>query len=482
MTWISYLIVIFRDPGSAIEHFQPKEKEWRRWCKKCQSYKPERSHHSKQMGRCILKMDHYCVWTCNCIGFKNFPHFLRLLGWVEYTTTYTFYYLVNRAYHIYYDEDGHSVSIQKSEILMTVILIPLDFFLMLSVFMMLLRNCSNLISGKTTIEQWEEDRLTSQFRHGIIQRKIKPILEQYLLTTSATIRPRIDSIEDVIFPYDMTYWENLTDALGPSYTWVLPWGGPKGDGLRFRKNHWTHPDIGFGLPWPLDHQDEDPPSNYRADPDFKIKPRHLFTRLISNPSNLNSAQNGDHLDSTFTSNNSYRNYRSRTRSGSIDSEGGIQLIHINGNDNTNGNQNLTSVPFIDNRRPEDEFWRPEIWQSYDGENLSDFGVDDSSVTEVNIYESPVQQEFFHNLNYTNNNRSDSLSPISINSISNPNSRPNSTDGSEDDVPLGLLLQRYDNTPRKFLKTSLNASKQRLISQIGDDIPIGLVINRNHYHT
>jgi hypothetical protein len=33
-----------------------------RWCKKCGEWKPERAHHCSVSGRCVLRMDHYCLW------------------------------------------------------------------------------------------------------------------------------------------------------------------------------------------------------------------------------------------------------------------------------------------------------------------------------------------------------------------------------------------------------------------------------------
>ena len=29
--------------------------------------------------RCILKMDHHCPWTINCVSHRTFPHFIRFL-------------------------------------------------------------------------------------------------------------------------------------------------------------------------------------------------------------------------------------------------------------------------------------------------------------------------------------------------------------------------------------------------------------------
>lgn len=34
-----------------------------KWCSECQHWKPDRSHHSSDLGRCVRKMDHFCPWV-----------------------------------------------------------------------------------------------------------------------------------------------------------------------------------------------------------------------------------------------------------------------------------------------------------------------------------------------------------------------------------------------------------------------------------
>lgn len=33
-----------------------------KWCSHCANWKPDRTHHCSDAGRCILKMDHFCPW------------------------------------------------------------------------------------------------------------------------------------------------------------------------------------------------------------------------------------------------------------------------------------------------------------------------------------------------------------------------------------------------------------------------------------
>jgi len=54
------------------------ENEWT-ICRKCDIYRPPRSHHCKVCGRCVKKMDHHCPWINNCVGEKNQKYFIRFL-------------------------------------------------------------------------------------------------------------------------------------------------------------------------------------------------------------------------------------------------------------------------------------------------------------------------------------------------------------------------------------------------------------------
>jgi hypothetical protein len=34
-----------------------------KWCSDCCNWKPDRAHHSSEIGRCVIRMDHYCPWV-----------------------------------------------------------------------------------------------------------------------------------------------------------------------------------------------------------------------------------------------------------------------------------------------------------------------------------------------------------------------------------------------------------------------------------
>lgn len=65
------------------------------YCKFCRMPRPERAHHCRITGCCVLRMDHFCPWINNCVGFRNYKFFILLILYtslltvVELTTTMT---------------------------------------------------------------------------------------------------------------------------------------------------------------------------------------------------------------------------------------------------------------------------------------------------------------------------------------------------------------------------------------------------------
>ena len=45
-------------------------------CKKCNNERPPRAHHCQQCQRCVLAMDHHCIWLNTCVGQRNYRYFL----------------------------------------------------------------------------------------------------------------------------------------------------------------------------------------------------------------------------------------------------------------------------------------------------------------------------------------------------------------------------------------------------------------------
>jgi palmitoyltransferase len=50
-----------------------------RFCDHCNAYKPDRTHHCSEVGRCVKRMDHFCPWVGGIISENNMKFFLQFL-------------------------------------------------------------------------------------------------------------------------------------------------------------------------------------------------------------------------------------------------------------------------------------------------------------------------------------------------------------------------------------------------------------------
>ncbi|CAD7927468.1 unnamed protein product [Amoebophrya sp. A120] len=63
--------------GTAHHCLETKGDGDKRYCKWCEVYKPDRAHHCRICGECVLRMDHHCPWLGNCVGFYNHKYFIN---------------------------------------------------------------------------------------------------------------------------------------------------------------------------------------------------------------------------------------------------------------------------------------------------------------------------------------------------------------------------------------------------------------------
>jgi palmitoyltransferase len=59
------------------------------WCDKCHNWKPDRTHHCKELGRCVRRMDHYCPWAGGIIAESTHKFFMQFVAYAALYTTFT---------------------------------------------------------------------------------------------------------------------------------------------------------------------------------------------------------------------------------------------------------------------------------------------------------------------------------------------------------------------------------------------------------
>lgn len=268
MIYYSYYLAIYTLPGSPPKSYKPSPNkiiEWENYCQKCNNYKPPRSHHCKTCKTCVLMMDHHCPWTMNCVGYNNYPHFIRFLLWVIIGTGNLFIHQCSHFIHLYHIRhlpQTIASSPTKLHLITLILTALLNFFVLFTIILLFIRCIYNQIfNGRTQIESWEQDRIFALYK----SKKLQPIIEKLTIKLfNQNYTKDINKLnysELVNFPYDLNPFKNTITVLGPFYKWLYPWGSPtNGHGLIFEKNEFAaiEPNMVFQdailcIPWPPDN-------------------------------------------------------------------------------------------------------------------------------------------------------------------------------------------------------------------------------------
>ncbi|KAF5467080.1 hypothetical protein F2P56_016942 [Juglans regia] len=98
----SFFACVLIDPGQIPASYVPDVEESRRsdeesqkngaqlrQCDRCSTYKPPRAHHCRVCRRCVLRMDHHCLWINNCVGYWNYKPFFILVLYATIGSIYS---------------------------------------------------------------------------------------------------------------------------------------------------------------------------------------------------------------------------------------------------------------------------------------------------------------------------------------------------------------------------------------------------------
>ena len=59
-----------------------------KYCRTCQIYRPARTSHCPETGRCVAKFDHYCPAISSAIGVRNYKYYIHFLFYTSLLTIY----------------------------------------------------------------------------------------------------------------------------------------------------------------------------------------------------------------------------------------------------------------------------------------------------------------------------------------------------------------------------------------------------------
>ncbi|CAH8285234.1 unnamed protein product [Eruca vesicaria subsp. sativa] len=182
----SYFSVVLTDPGVVPPNWRPACDEERggesdplnsmefdnsnprfRFCRKCNQPKPERCHHCSVCGRCVLKMDHHCVWVVNCVGALNYKYFLLFLFYTFLETTLVTLALMPHFIAFFSDEE---IPGTPGTLATTFLSFVLNLAFALSVMGFLIMHISLVAGNTTTIEAYEK-KTSGKWRYDLGRKK-----------------------------------------------------------------------------------------------------------------------------------------------------------------------------------------------------------------------------------------------------------------------------------------------------------------------
>jgi hypothetical protein len=186
-----------------------------RYCHKCGVFQPPRSHHSRAMNKCVLRMDHFCVWVNNVVGAFNHKFFYLFLFYVVVGILHYFTIIVFYVIRVAQNFDAINPIAFVVLIMFTVFLLPIS----LMVVMFFAWNTYLLATNQTSIENHINAEISSRLRYIYHKKNEAKELNK---TTFKHI-------------YHVNIMDNVKSVLGDNVLlWLLPVIPSGFDGYHFK--------------------------------------------------------------------------------------------------------------------------------------------------------------------------------------------------------------------------------------------------------
>ncbi|ROT43634.1 zf-DHHC-domain-containing protein [Sodiomyces alkalinus F11] len=389
-----------------------------RWCRKCEAPKPPRAHHCRTCARCIPRMDHHCPWTTNCVSLTTFPHFLRFLSYTNLSLWYLARLLFARFAALWRVRHLPSyLGPSLASLVHLSLLAGVAFFASFALGLLLFSTARGWLLNTTSIEGWEMER------HEELLRRRGRRKEHWWGDEDE--KKEEDDAEDededdddyndggprerIEFPYDLGFFENLSQAMGTRnvLAWPLPWAG----------NPVIAPTEGKGVGWEWEENGFNRREGLWPPPD----PEKLRTQW---PARADPARDGAVLPTYASTEEQVAAFRRRQEADLRRWRGNRSKLMAELEEVGAEHDDLPRR----NKHDKREVKARAGWANSDGETLRDYGVDEETETD----DQQQQQR-------------------------------QTTERADDDVPLAELLRRR-KVPVKDAEGSRHSILERQLSQ------------------
>ncbi|KAI5575311.1 hypothetical protein POPTR_010G226100v4 [Populus trichocarpa] len=217
----SFLFCVLKEPGYVPSPYVPdvegaavpphqeplNNSSQLRRCDKCVTYKPPRAHHCRVCRRCVLRMDHHCLWINNCVGYWNYKAFFILVLYATIASIYSSVMIISCASQKNWNFSGR---------------IPMKIFFVVSGAMMF-----GLSITFGTLLGW----------HIYLMSCNMTTIENYEGIRAAWLARK--SGHSYRHPFNLSVYKNITSVLGPN---ILKWLCPTAvshlkDGMSYPTAH-----------------------------------------------------------------------------------------------------------------------------------------------------------------------------------------------------------------------------------------------------
>ncbi|MBA0788315.1 hypothetical protein Gotri_027996 [Gossypium trilobum] len=156
----SYFSVVLTDPGSIPANWRPALDEER-------GEADPLNGSEFNGGRCVLKMDHHCVWVVNCVGALNYKYFLLFLFYTFLETSLVTLALLPHFIAFFSDVE---IPGTPGTLATTFLSFVLNLAFALSVLGFLIMHISLVAANTTTVEAYEK-KTTPKWRYDLGRKK-----------------------------------------------------------------------------------------------------------------------------------------------------------------------------------------------------------------------------------------------------------------------------------------------------------------------